>query len=372
VSLAIGLAACASAPPVAPLAASSANDSTGSAPGSRLALFPLENLTGAPAPVRATQDALERLLAARGVELVAGDVVAEFLGKRRVRYTGGLDGVTAAAAREDLGVGGVVVGTLESYGMNQGAPVFAATLRLISTESEPRILWMDGMAMAGDDAPGPFALGVVFSVPELEAIALKRLADSLAAFLDGTGPRVPTCTSSSRFKPRVRFRPARPDGRDRISVAVLPFVNETRHRSAGEAVASEFVRGLAARAWITTLEPGVVRDALLRHRVVMEGGVSLESARIALGSMDVDVVVSGYVRSFQGYPVPQVDFTVIAIDTRANRVIWQSSSFNRGDDGVFFFDAGKVGTAHGLNCRMVESTVEEMVRGWASNHRPDS
>jgi hypothetical protein len=40
--------------------------------------------------------------------------------------------------------------------------------------------------------------------------------------------------------------------------------------------------------------------------------------------------------------------------------MWSSISHNLGDDGVFFFDAGKVQTAHSLASAMVRAVVRTM------------
>ena len=75
----------------------------------RVALFPLENQSGASAPMRELLEPVERALAARGLEVVSGEIVQRFLSKYRIRHTGGLDRPSAKAAREELGVAGVVL-----------------------------------------------------------------------------------------------------------------------------------------------------------------------------------------------------------------------------------------------------------------------
>ena len=335
-------------------------------PRFRIALLPLENLSGVSVPTRKFRVQLEVALRSKGLDIASEDILESFLARHRIRYTAGVDRATARAAREELEVDALLVGSVDLY-RAVGTPLHGMTMRLVSTEDEPRILWMDGSTRAGDDSPGIFGLGLVGSVHDLERQALSRLAGSLVAYLGGKGPRVTSCPRSSRFEPRILYRSLPSRRRDRLSVAVLPFVNQTGQASAGEVVGLAFVRALAAMDWLDVRDPGVVRTELLRHRVVMEGGVSHEAARVALGSMDVDVVVSGYVRGYDG--TPSVEFTALALDTWSNRIVWQSTSFNRGTDGVFFFDAGKVHTASGLACRMALNVVEEMASTWRASGR---
>lgn len=337
----------------------------GAAPGRermRMALFPIENASGVSVATRELGVRLELALRARGLDVASGDIVESFLARHRIRYTAGVDGDTARAAREELGVDGVLVASVDLY-RGRGAPLFGINVRLVSVEAGPTILWMDGTERAGDDSTGLFGLGAVGSAGELEDQALSRLALSLSRFLRGAGPAVTRCAADSRFEPRVHYRTPLSHPRRPVSVAVLPFVNQSGQSNAGEVVALAFVRELAAVGWVEVRDPGVVRSQLLRHRVVLEGGVSHEAARVSLGSMNVDVVVSGRVLAFDGSP--RVEFTAVALDTWTNRVVWQSSSFNRGSDGVWFFDAGQIRTANELACRMVREVGEEMASAWA-------
>ncbi len=83
------------------------------------------------------------------------------------------------------------------------------------------------------------------------------------------------------------------------SIAVLPFVNETRRRGAGEILALEFAWQLANADGFRVVEPGIVRDELLRRRIVMEDGVSLDQARTVSVTLDADLVMAGYVFDFE-------------------------------------------------------------------------
>jgi TolB-like protein len=334
----------------------------------RVALFPLDNSSGAAAPMRDVGVQLEVALRKRGLDVVSGDIVEEFLARHRIRYTGGVDGETARRARDELDVEGILVGSVDLY-QASGTPLFALTTRLVSADGDPAILWMDGASEAGNESPGLFNLGLVGTVQELELRAFERLSGSLASFLAGKASPFTVCPSDSRFSPQIlsRYPPSR--SRERPSVAVLPFVNQTPQSNAGDVISLDIVRTLVAVDWLDVRDPGVVRSELLRHRVVMEGGVSYEAARIALGSMDVDFVVSGYVRSYDE-ALPKVEFTVLALDTWANRIVWQSSSFDTGNEGVFFFDVGRIRTANALACRMVREVVDGMVAGWKPPARP--
>ena len=42
-------------------------------------------------------------------------------------------------------------------------------------------------------------------------------------------------------------------------------------------------------------------------------------------------------------------------------MVWAALSYNRGDDGVFFFDWGRINTAYAMATQMVQLAVEDMV-----------
>jgi len=137
---------------------------------------------------------------------------------------------------------------------------------------------------------------------------------------------------------------------------VLPFVNQSRRRDAGDVVALEIARQLHGVPNLEIVEPGLVRDELLRFRIVMEGGISLDSARVLLELLQADLVLAGYVRELQDPPgeggAPAADFTAILLDRQNNEVVWQSTSSHRGRRRRLLLRLRPVSTSQGLVCRM--------------------
>jgi hypothetical protein len=334
------------------------------APGAlpRVLLLPVQNIPAAPAPTDELLAAAAARLAGR-LELVSGEVLEKFLVKHRLRDTGGIDLEAARAARTELGADAILVTSLELYRAGD-PPVLALAMRLVATGDEPTILWMDSVAHSGDEAPGLLGLGRVTSFARITERVVGELAGSLAAFLDGRA--APARCGADRWRaPHVRFRSKLLDGEGRRTLAVVPFLNLTQRSGAGDAVALEFVRQLVASGRYRVLEPGVVRGYLLRARVIMPGGVSLETTRMLLGGLGVEAVVSGLVLDYEetyGREGPTIRFGATLLDGDSGEVLWNSSSFSRGDDGVFFFGLGRVGNSQELACRMVSGVVSRMNR----------
>ncbi len=155
------------------------------------------------------------------------------------------------------------------------------------------------------------------------------------------------------------------DQDERYTLAVIPFYDRSGRRGAGEAVSLELVRQLVATGRYRVVEPGVVRAFLLQRRVIMPGGVSLEATRLLLGALGVQLVASGTVFDYADSGGAQgitIRFSLVLLDGGSGEVVWHSSSYNRGDDGVFAFNLGQIATADALTCRMVGGVVDRLTR----------
>jgi len=332
----------------------------------RLALFPIQNLAGKGAPLKQLTSALREQLERSGVELLAEENVQRTLAARRIRYTGGLDRETAAALREEAGVEGVIIASLEAW-LPEAPYRLAMTTRLVSTGAEPAIRWIDAVAASGDDAPGLLGLGVVPSMELLRDRALDRTAASLEAQLRAPRPAPTPCPERSRRPPDRSFRSPLAADPARRTIVVLPFVNDTRRRDAGEVVALRFLAPLVAAGTIEVVEPGMVRAEMLSYRLGASGGISIDDARVLLKLLHADVVLSGTVRTFEDAAgasgAPKVDFSAWVLDRETGQLAWSSTTSAAGDDGVYFFGAGRVSTASGLACSMAKGVVEALLRG---------
>jgi hypothetical protein len=98
---------------------------------------------------------------------------------------------------------------------------------------------------------------------------------------------------------------------------------------------------------------GVVRQAFLEMRIILDQGVSLVNAESVAGLLNADLILAGDVTDYEDYQgvwgKPKVSFSAQLIERESREVVWSSNSYNEGDEGVFFFDLGKVnGQCHGF------------------------
>jgi hypothetical protein len=339
-----------------------------------IAILPVENLTGqglSGAPVAETWRAA---LAARGVPLLDDSALRALMDAHRVRFTGGLAADLAAAFRDEAAVTGVLVTSVERW-ENTETPSLALNSRLVSTEAQPRILWANGGGASGDDHPGFLDLGVVTDPEVLLDRTIGKLADSLTASLSGAAAK--TRNPQRRFRPRQEFR--HPDGvvpKAPVRIAVLPFTNRSPRRHAGDLVALHFVHQLAVRDDVDVVEPGVVRDILLRTRLIPEGGIPFSKAELLKELLGADLVLTGdvldYIDSAGVSQDPVVDFMTQLLDSGRHSVVWSSFHHNTGADRVWFFDTGRIRTAGALTSAMTKATVERMLREPHASNGPQA
>jgi TolB-like protein len=328
-----------------------------------VAVFPLENLTGG----RLADDEVRRFLVAsltaNGVAVLRDEVLEEFMKRHRVRYAAGIDGPTAVSLRTELGVEAVLFASVE-LSMATAPPKVALIARLVSTAAAPVVLWSADVGLTGDDAPGFFELGIVNDYAVLQARALEGLAGSLIRFVTAGEQR--TVKASSRFRPKSAYRRLALETGRRYSVAVVPFIDMSGRRNAGEILAWLFVRHLAGLGPFDVVETGVTRRQFLDARIIMEGGLSVTDAETVAALMEADYVLGGRVMRYDDYEGSggraRVDFSAVLIERKSRRVVWSSDSYDETDDGVGFLDRETARTAHAMATQMVRVTVE-MIAG---------
>ena len=83
--------------------------------GIRVAVLPLENLSGTMAPIKEIRQIFIEKLRKAGVDVLNEEALEKFMAKHRIRYTGGIDKNTAQAFKQEVNVDGVFIASLEFY-----------------------------------------------------------------------------------------------------------------------------------------------------------------------------------------------------------------------------------------------------------------
>lgn len=346
-----------------------------------VAVLPIDNISGVKAPLKKITKAIIESLAPGNFFLLDHETLADFLKKHRMRYTGGLSSEMGKALREELGVDAVFITSLESY-QEERPPKISLIARVVLCGDWPEIIWMDSVGLTGYDKSGLLGLARIHDADLLLEKSVQQLLGSLRNYLTGKQQSFPyTLDQSSiqeipvrgldgplgwltgkknRYLPHITYRSPAFDRNQRYTIAVIPFLNKYARKNAGYVVSLHFVKQLLRYENINVIEPGLVREALLKYRLIMEAGPSLAVSDIishdeALGT---DFILSGKVFDYQGLRgTSKVDFSIQVIDSKKRETVWTSRSYATGDDGVVFFDFGKVRSAHGLTTKMSEAVV---------------
>ncbi len=329
----------------------------------QIAVLPVENLSGTAAPLKKIRDSLMDGLKARGFKTLDEKILEDFMASHRMRYTGGIDGATARAFMDRTGTGAVLISSLELYD-DSTTPKISLTSRLVSTGNPPIILWMDTVAIAGDDSPGLLDLGLI----EDHRVLLKKvpnsLSGSLAEALSGRRHGDLPGGKRNKFQPKVSYKSPSIDHEAPHTLAVLPFLNQSLRKYGGEIMMLHFVREMTKVENVRVVEPGLVRNELLNYRIIMDDGISLSNADIVFGALEADLFLTGKVLDYQDYQgsdgAPVVDFSLIMIERKSREVVWSSKSYNKGTDGVYFFNRGRERTASSMASEMARVVGERM------------
>lgn len=322
----------------------------------RIAVLPVENLSGAPVPLKELNAELNAVLKRAGVPMIERTSVESFVESHRVRYLGGIDEIIAAAVSAETGADAVLISTVELYS-EVSPPKFSLISRMVSLKGTPEIIWMDSVGISGDDAPGILGLGLIDDLKVLRGRAIELIGTSLKRYFSDpplrkqrvsarakreeepfilknmmddmkTEKRTLTDPSSSRTRaqdtggePDRAFRDEglSPGGKSdggRLStrynpldwysskeelveqertIAIIPFFNRSTRKHAAELLALHLAAQLVAEGSFRILEFGVIRDKLLSMHVIMSDGIAIPGLDLVGISLGVDLLLNGVV-----------------------------------------------------------------------------
>ena len=124
------------------------------------ALLPIHNLSNTNAPLQYIHDVLRTRLTSRGVKLLDHVLLKDFMAKYRMRHTGGVSRHLSQKMQEELGVDGVFITSLETW--QEVIPHRVSLIsRVLSTGSQPEIIWIDSVGLTSVDSPGLLGLGII-------------------------------------------------------------------------------------------------------------------------------------------------------------------------------------------------------------------
>ena len=266
----------------------------------RIAVFPVENLSGTVAPLKEIRQMFIEKLGAKGVDVVDEETLEKFMAKYRIRYTGGVSTEIAKAFKQDIHVSGVLITSLELYS-DANPPKISLISRLVATGENPSILWMDGVGLAGDDSRGLLDLGLIEDPKVLLDKGMKVMFDSMERYLSKESKGSRGDSVKRKFRPHIAYRSPSFDPNRKYTVAIAPFFNYSLRKYAGDILVLHFAKELKRFDRFDVIEMGVVRQAFLEMRIILDQGVSLINAESIAGLLNADLILAGDVTDYEDY-----------------------------------------------------------------------
>jgi len=377
--------------------------------GLKIAIFPVQNLSGMPAPTREIDLEFAAAVEQIGAHLVDRADVERFIDNRWVRQLGYIDEQTAELLRRDTGADAVLLSNIEVYKEDDN-PRFALISRLVSTTDKlPRIIWMESAALNGDENPGLLGLGIITDAKKLRSKVMETICTSLHSFI--TAPpirkllplaseqrentpfslqdqitRISKATAAplkagsssldllekmrsvgglftSRYTPLGWFSSTGERNDLQRSLAIVPFINQSTRKNAAELMELHLAKQMVKEGSVIVLELGVIRDKLLKLHIIMDQGISVPAIDSITITLNVDMIMNGkvfdYTESAGFVSAPLLDFYVQVFQRDTRRILWSSYSHNRGDEGVYFYDLNRIASAANLADRMTSALVRK-------------
>lgn len=327
-----------------------------------IAFFPLENLSGDKIPASEIETLYIEKLKASGLRFLGQERLRSFLKRHRVRYTGGISSEIAKALYEEEGVDAVYITSVESYD-SEKSPQVALFSRLVLCRDIPIIAWIDMVGLTGDDTPGLLGLKRVNDADELLKRAIDKLVSSAKHYL--AKGRSYRDKKGGEIAPKDFYLASDFVRELPYKIAIVPFFNRYSRRNAGFVIPLHLINALHRYQNLEVFDPGVIRAYLLKYRLIMRAGPSLAISDILASetTLAADLVLSGYIFDYQDHVNnPKIDFSTRMVSGPERRILWWSRSYGSGNDGVFFYDFGRIRSANVMMREMSASIGELLFR----------
>ena len=327
-----------------------------SADSPSVALLPFENMTIAPeAPARVSQG-VAAALAKKGWKVVSGTPVEEALDAAHVRYLDSVDSSVRPKLAEALGVSAFVLGSI--YAWDAGAdPRVAFAVTLVG--SGGNVLFSELDSMRGEDAEDLFQSGRPFTLDEVGADAIGRMANRLPR--PGAAPERPATRSLPVHlsSPRT-FRSSSLAGDNRHRVVVLPFANAGPHEAA-RIVAELFARRLEASKLFDVVSPADLRAAFVAEKI---HDLTDPAERLRLGKrLGTTLFLTGTIYEFReayqaASDTPHLEMEATLTDAASGEILWTSYASRIGTQYRGLLQLGEI---HGI-VGLADQSIAEMIR----------
>ncbi|MBI4826003.1 MAG: hypothetical protein HY807_06220 [Nitrospirae bacterium] len=304
--------------------------------GKRIAIFPFDNLTMVDNALNAVMPVIEKEMKDRGYSIVGEQELYSNICKDRVRETGTISKALAKKISDNFKVEGILLGSIVSYSI-EGKPLLGLIARLIDP-SDGSILWADYFSATGDDFITVLGLGEIKEMDEL----IQKVVNSLFASFTSEAPH-----KDAAFR-----------------VAVMPFMNDTDYKDAGNIASQMFVVHLFKDSGFMPLEYGEIKKNLVDMRIRVKGNLDYTTITELSKVIDVDGYLLGEVGLYfngvlQNSP-PAASVSARLIGSGNKKILWYGRGQMSGDDDVIIYDWRRLRSVDKVTDKIVTKLVDNL------------
>ncbi len=329
----------------------------------RVAIVPFESILGIRAARPAVTGQIALALAGKGLDVVSGAPVEDFLRRERVRYFDSLPRDTARRLAGVLGADALLVGSILAFEPREAArdPLLALTAQLVSPNGE--VLWGKVAVLSGAELENGLGLGRITAMEGLVPIAVAKLLEDFPLPLRSV--RVSRSAGSFGL-PRV-YR-AKNLGDGPLKIFMLPMEDLTAAAGAARTVESELRVRLAERKDLELVPPGDVRATVITTGLPAPSQMSTRAMLRLAESLGARYCLSGAILSWgsgttvKGLPGPEVEVYLQLTDVQAGRAVWSGIHRRNGAEYESWLKLGAVGNLPALADRVTSELLQAFMR----------
>jgi TolB-like protein len=307
-------------------------------PGYDVAMLPLENLTDSGNVLQHIVPVMVDQLKKKGLTVLQGVRLENFLCRERVRTTGYVSMNLARKIKNKFKARTILVGALVSYSTGTN-PSFGILSRLVDS-STGTILWADFAVSTGEDFVTVLGLGMISDIHNLVPGVVQSL---LKSFHTG---------KSREGSPAAR------------KIVVMPFRNITNFRNAGIITMYMFLNALVNNRNYEPVEYGNVRNQIVNYKIMNRGELDHSNINVLSRELNAWGILVGAVDKYAegtGLTVPpSVTVSARLLDGSESKILWYNSQKSSGEEDIIVLDWGRQRTVHQVAYKVVFQLAKEL------------
>ncbi|MBI4849738.1 MAG: hypothetical protein HY808_14405 [Nitrospirae bacterium] len=282
----------------------------------KIALLPFENFTDSKDALTQVTPLLRSRLEKKGLGIVDENNLNRFLCNERVRATGHISKEMAQKIEKELSTNAIMAGAIISYSSGEN-PQISLLARLIDP-STGLIIWANYASVTSDDFTTILGLGRINNIEDLTS----RAVDILLASFN---------TSPPQKDPETLYR-----------IAVMPFQNRSKHKSAGVIAMYMFLVELFKNEIFEPVEYGDVRKIVVELRIRDKSEMDYKTMEALSKRSGAGGILLGAVEQFNestdASSPPKVTMTARLLDARKNKILWYNTQQSTGEKDIIAFE----------------------------------